>query len=141
MMPFARIEAASSSRRSGRKMVRGWTGFGEIASSGSDNPVGDLSLVNDFGGTLAGATGAAVLGGRRAARPLPSGLCVLSLPVLILKYLSCQFKVTLCAPGAGVVHQNWLSVTRSLRQTDTPRDDRGQNVVLKEVPQIVGHCA
>src|SRR5271170_1334357 len=103
MMPFARIEAASSSRRSGLKTARGWTGFGVIASRGTNRPVNDLS-VNDLGAMLVGATDAFALGGRRAARPLPSGLCVLSLPVLILKYLSCQFKIALRAPRAGVIH-------------------------------------
>src|SRR5277367_3090844 len=96
MMPFARIEAANSSRRSGRKMVLGWTGFGVMASMGRVRPFSALEAV------CAGGTGGADgLFGRSVDRPLPSGLCVFSVPVLILKYFPCQLNITLRARERG----------------------------------------
>ena len=96
--------------------------------------------VNDLEGILGGtAAGGEGRGGRREDNPLPSGLRVFSVPVLILKYFPCQLNIALRAARAWIVHQNRLSMTRSLRKTDTPRDDCSQDVVLKEVSQIVGH--
>src|ERR1700733_6299162 len=100
MMPFARIEAANSSRRSARNIVRGCTGFGEILSMGRVKLVNVL-VVNDLDGASGGAAGAEGRGGRREDNPLPSGLRVFSVPVLILKYFPCQLYVALGAPRAA----------------------------------------
>src|ERR1700733_1673020 len=99
----------------------------------------NVLLVNDLDGTIGGATGVEGRGGRREDNPLPSGLRVFSVPVLILKYFPCQLYVALGAPRAGIVHQNRFSMTGSFRKTDAPRNDCGQNVVLKEISQMVGH--
>jgi hypothetical protein len=116
-MPLARIEAANSSSRSARKTVRGCTGFGVIESIERDKPSEALE------GTL--VVGGGGRGGRRLERPLPSGLCVFSFPVLILKYFPCQLNVAFRAPRTGIVHKNRLPMAGSLRKTDTSRNDRG----------------
>src|ERR1700683_2937295 len=125
MMPFARIDAANSSSRSARNIVRGWTGFGEIWSIGRAEAVKAFT-VNGLGGTLGGADAAGNegRGGRREDNPLPSGLRVFSFPVFILKYFPCQLNIALRAPRTGIVHQNRFSMTGGFRKTDTPRDDR-----------------
>lgn len=96
--------------------------------------------VNDLAGILGGAAaGGEGRGGRSEDNPLPSGLRVFSVPVLILKYFPCQLNIALRAARAGIVHQNRLSMTGSLRKTNAPRDDCSQDVVLKEISQVIGH--
>src|SRR5258706_14829944 len=103
MMPFARIEAANSSNRSIWKLTLGWTGLGWTESIG--RLVGSWKV-------CAGAAAAAVLGdtdagsgrpGSSARRPLPSALRCLSIALLILEDLLCEFDVAFGLSTAWVV--------------------------------------
>src|ERR1700689_5321653 len=99
MMPLARIEAANSSRRSGRKTVRGCCRFGVMSSIASESV-----LPAAVGVTVTGAGAGAGRGGRRAERPLPSDLRVFSVAMLIFEYFPGEFNVAFCATRAGIVH-------------------------------------
>src|ERR1700722_12118183 len=84
----------------------------------------------------AGATTAeGDLPGRRAERPLPSTLRCLSL--LILHNLLCKLDIAFCASRARVVHEYRLAVAGCLRQANAPRNYGGQDLVVKEIPEVV----
>ena len=94
----------------------------------------NVLVVNDLGGILGGTpAGVGGRGGSSEDNPLPSGLCVFSVPVLILKYFPCQLKITLCTPRAGIVHQDRFPMTGSFRESNAPGDDCCQDVALEEV--------
>src|SRR5438477_12356296 len=110
MMPFARIEAANSSRRSIWKLTLGWTGLGWTESIGR--------LVGSW---KAGAAAAAVPDdtdagsgrpGSSAERPLPSALRCLSIALPILEDLLAEFDVAFGASRASIVHQYWFTIMR-----------------------------
>src|ERR1700719_3725808 len=103
MMPLARIEAASSSRRSGSKTVRGCIGLGSIES---------------IGRCVGAAAGVLTRAGRRAERPLSNTLRCSSVPLVILENLLREPDVALGRPGPGIVHKDRFSVTWRFSQPD-----------------------
>src|SRR5689334_21002502 len=137
MIPFARMDAASSSSPSALKEVRGCIGLGWIKPRG--NVPGPVAA-----GVEAGAVAAAVgpgwpRPGRRAERPLPSALRGLSSALLISHDLLSKFYIALGSPRTRVVHQYRLTVAGRFRQPDTARDNRRKYLIRKEIPQIIRH--
>src|SRR5579872_7290974 len=134
MIPFARIEAASSSSPSELKDVRGCMGLGWIKPSGSIPGLVAIDVV-------AGAVAAAVGPGwprpeRRAERPLPSALRGLSSALFICHNLLREFDIALGSPRPRVVHQDRLAVAGRFSEADTPRDYRCKYLIRKELLQV-----
>src|SRR6185295_96670 len=132
MMPFARMEAANSCSPSELNTVRGCMGLGLIRLSGS--VPGFVALA----GAAAAAVGAAgwLRPGRRADRPLPSALRCLSLALLICKNLLGQSDIAFCTAGPGIVHQNGLAITRSLREANAAWYYGRKDLIVEEFSQI-----
>src|SRR5580693_6783385 len=131
MIPLARMEAASSSRRSELNTDRGCIGFGCMASIGS--------LVGRCGASPAAVPDALApgLAGRSADKPLPSALRGLSFALFIFQNLLGQLDVTLRPPGARIIDDDRFAVAWRFRQPDTPRNHGRQDLVAEEVLQIV----
>src|SRR5689334_22665944 len=130
IMPLARIEAASSSSRSCWKTARGCTGLAVIWLRG--RVAGSFSGAGATAGAGAEALASEVgLGGSRAERPLPSGLRVLSLPLLIFEDFLGQFDVAFGPARTGIVHQDGLAVAGRFGEPNTSWDDRLQNLLAE----------
>src|SRR6185369_14442280 len=132
MIPLARIDAASSSRPSELKCVLGCIGLGWI------RPNGSVPGFIEAGGTGAGAVATAAAAGcprpgRRAERPLPSALRVLSLALFIRQNLLREFDIALGSPGTRVVHENGFAVTGRFRQSDAARNHSCKYLIAKEI--------
>src|SRR5271169_6055193 len=104
MIPFARMESASSWRRSGWNAVRGWRGFGSTRSRA-------MRVITSAAGAAGAAAWGAVSGfgavrlTRRDVRPLPRALRGLSCPLVILEDLLGQLDVTLRATRPDVIEE------------------------------------
>src|SRR5579872_2721995 len=132
MIPFARIEAASSSSPSELKDVRGCMGLGWIKPSGS---IPGLVAIDVVAGAVAAAVGPGwPRPGRRAERPLPSALRGLSSALFIRHNLLRKLDIALRSPRAGVVHQDRFTVTRRFGQPDATRNNRCKYLIRKEIP-------
>src|SRR5689334_10637831 len=86
------------------------------------------------GGAL--SDGATVRPRIRASRPLPSTLRVSSL--LMIEDLLGEFDIALRSLGSGIVAQDGLAKARGLGQPDTAGDDCAEDLVLEELPQVIG---
>src|ERR1700688_3705355 len=127
-MPFARIDAASSSSRSAWKIVLGCKGFAWIASIGRRE--GAESRAAD------GAAADSIRLGRAGSsveRPLPSTLRDLSLTLFICKDFLGEFNIALCTARTRVVHQDWLPITGGLREANGSGDHCIQNIISEKV--------
>src|SRR6185436_17526616 len=103
MIPFARMELASSCMRSGSNTRRGWTGFGSISS---------IRIRVGVSGVGAGCAAAALvtggLFGKSAVSPLPSALRGPSGSLFIGENLLGQLDITFSARGTHIIAQDGL---------------------------------
>src|ERR1017187_1941038 len=132
MMPWVRIDCASSARRSGRKTRRGCRGFGSIESIGAEEAVSPGT------GSGSGREGARV--GSRALSPLPSALRGVS-TLFMVQDLFRELNVTLRATGAGIVAENGLAEAWRLRQSDAAGNDGSKHLVAEELTQVRRYLA
>src|SRR6266702_3839049 len=136
MIPFERMEFASSCIRSGSKTRRGWTGLGSISSMRM--LVGVLKVGDECGGFSATTSG---LGANRAVSPLPKALRGASCGLFIGEYLLGQLDITFRSLGANIIAQDGFSIAGSLGEANVPRDDGSKNLTLEKVPEILSHLA
>src|SRR5438477_10893713 len=115
MMPFARIEFASSCIRSGSNTRLGCTGLGSISSIRIRLGVSGIGA-----GCGAAAAEAEAVGrfGRSAVRPLPNALRGPSGGLFISEYLLGQLDITFGSFGANIVADNRLTVAWRLGEPD-----------------------
>src|SRR5579862_2528571 len=101
MMPWARIETASSSSLSGWNTVRGCRGLGLIASIGRvfgrGSRAGAGAIAEGTAGALGGGPTWVGRTGKSAERPLPSALRGLSSALFIGEDLLGEFNIALGA--------------------------------------------
>src|SRR5947207_3031262 len=118
-MPLARMDWASSSRRSRENMRRGWSGLGSIRSTSrncaSSGTILDSAAVGVAAG--AGGGGAWVRLARRALRPLPSTLRGFS-ALFMIQNLFCELNVAFGAFGAGVVAEDRFAEAGGFREAN-----------------------
>src|SRR5258708_17858421 len=134
MIPFERMEFASSCIRSGSKTRRGWTGLGSISSMRM--LVGVCAVGADCVGLPATTRG---LGGNSAVNPLPKALRGASCGLFIGEYLLGQLDITFGSFGANIIAQDGFPIAGSLGEANIPRDDGPKNLTLEEIPQILSH--
>src|ERR1035441_9973190 len=96
MIPLARIDWASSARRSFWKTRRGWRGLGSMRSM-------EIERSAASPGTSASGLGGRV--GRRALRPLPRALRGLSGLFMMIEDLFGESDVAFGPTGPGVIDQ------------------------------------
>src|ERR1035441_8111254 len=128
MMPLARMDCASSDRRSLWNMRRGCSGLGSMLS------IGMVSDASSFGagegtGWFVGRVGS------RALRPLPSALRGFSV-LFMVEDLFGQPDIAFGALGAGVVSKNGFAETGRLGQANAAGDDGGEDLVFEELSEI-----
>src|SRR6266566_87836 len=134
MIPFARMEFASSCIRSGSKTRRGWTGLGSISSMRT--LVGVCGVGNDCVWLSATTSG---LGGNRAVNPLPKALRGASCGLFIGEHLLGQLDITFGSLGAKIIAQDGFAIAGSFGEANIPRDYGSKNLTLEEIPQILSH--
>src|SRR3954451_15145325 len=109
--PDASIEAARAARASSSKRVRGWSGFGSIASTGSSRSSPESSAIS----------------GRIAASPRPMPRFSATADQLLRKAL-----VGGRAAGGGSMLDHWLAVAWGLGDPHAAGDDG-----LEDLPREV----
>src|SRR5579884_4040173 len=142
MIPFSRMDAASSARARSSKVTRGCRGFGEILSTetrrGCPSSVGGGATggTGSAAGSADGATGGRC--GRRAESPLPRAL---RLSAFIRKNLLRQLNICLRPAGADIVGNHRLPKARRFGQPLAAWDDRFEHVVPEELPEVLCYLA
>src|SRR5512138_3021663 len=107
MIPFSRMDAASSSSFSGENVLRGWPRWGRISSMGQEKKFPRSVSVT----------------GRSAAIPLPRPVFLTICPPVPLHQLTCQFQIT-CGPARGDVIENYrLAMARRFGEAHVSRYD------------------
>src|SRR6185437_5074073 len=132
IMPFERIDCASSESRSSWKTRRGWRGFASIASM--------LSVVGDSGAAASGGGVKVGFVGSSAPRPLPSALRELSGLFMVEDFFG-ELDVALRTLGARVVRKDGFAEARGFRESNTAGDDCLEHFVLEELFQVGCHLA
>src|ERR1017187_7316561 len=131
MMPFERIDCASSARRSAWKTRRGCIGFGSMEWMGTVCAAGSVT------GSVEAGTGCGRVGSS-APRPLPSALRGLS-GLFMIQNLFRQLDVAFRAPRAGVICQDWLAEARRFSKAYAPRNHGLEHQFAEELRQVGGH--
>src|SRR5580704_10178333 len=135
IIPFFSMELASSCRRPGSKVIRGWSGLGSICNMGTE-----ATRVPGAGSSAGdGSTGTGFLGSS-AERPLPKTLRCSGF-LFIGQDLFCQLDVALRPTRAYVIENNRLTETGSFSQTDTARDHGLKDRIFEEVAKVLLHLA
>src|SRR5690348_14304997 len=122
MMPFARIDCASSSNRSCSKTRRGWKG---LASIWSISRYKGVSSCLASSAAVAGVWSAVGRPRIRASMPLPSALRGSGL--FMVEDLLGELDITFGALRTGVVGEDRLPEAGSFGQTNTARNDGFEN--------------
>src|SRR5579884_355518 len=147
MMPFSRIDAASSASPRSSNVTRGCKGFGRIFSIATSRACPSLGAgVAGAVSSRAGAGAAAASGvagfvwrwGSSAESPLPRAR---RLSAFICENLLRQLDVCLSAFRAHVIRDHRFTEAWRLGKADAAGYDRLKNVFAKELPQILRHLA
>src|SRR5512136_1680524 len=117
-MPLSRIDAASSSIRSGAIAARGWNGLGSRLSVGASR-----ASRREASGSVSG---------RSADSPLPSAF------LLMRHQLLRQLQIGLGPPRPDVVEKDRLAEARRFPELDVPRDRRAEDLLLEMLADL-GH--
>src|ERR1039457_1799338 len=132
MMPLARIDWASSPRRSGWKTRRGCRGFGSMSVMETGCGFSSRSAAGGWW------RGACVRVGSSVLMPLPSALRGLS-GLFMVQNLLRQLDVAFRAPGTGIVAQDRFAEAGGFRQADAAGDHGPEDLVMEEFLQVRGH--
>src|SRR5512141_2826214 len=124
MIPFSRIEAASSSSFSSEKVFRGWLRLGLISSMGHAKKLFTSSSAPE----------------RRAAMPLPRPVFLTIVPLPANDFL-CQLQVACRPPGSYIVQNNRLAVAGSFGETDISRDYHCKGFLREMGADLLVHLA
>src|ERR1700680_3892542 len=124
MIPFSRIEAATSSSFPLVKVFRGWLRFGLISSIGQEK--------NLFPSSSAP--------GSRAAIPLPRPV-ILAIFTLPANDFLRQLQIACRPPGRDVVQDDRLAVARGLGEADISRNDHGKGFLREMGADLLAHLA
>src|ERR1022692_2287948 len=138
MIPLARIDWASSSKRLSWKTRRGCSGFGWMASTGMWSA--DSCGSHGSGDGMGAGNWMWVRVGSSAPIPLPSALRGGSV-LLMVEDLFGEFDIAFRPLGSGVIGQDGLAETGRFGQAYAARDDGPEDLVLEELAQVGGHLA
>src|SRR5579884_3183816 len=142
MMPFSRMEAASSARARSSNVTRGWRGFGRMLSTGTWRGRPDSSTgVCSWAAACSGAGSDGEVGGRcgsSAESPLPRAL---RRSAFMLQNLLRELNVGFGPTGPNVIGNHGFSEAGRLREPDASWNHGPKDVVAEEFAEVLSHLA